>query len=46
MVGEVLALWAKPGLFDERLRVEKEEAKTLHHMGGRDFCVPGKIVTV
>jgi len=32
MVGEVLAVWAEPGLFDERLRVEKEDAKTLHHL--------------
>jgi flavin reductase (DIM6/NTAB) family NADH-FMN oxidoreductase RutF len=46
MVGEVLAVWAKPGIFEERLRVEKEEAQTLHHLGGKDFCVPGKIVTI
>jgi flavin reductase (DIM6/NTAB) family NADH-FMN oxidoreductase RutF len=46
MVGEVLAVWAKPGVFEERLRVEKEEAQTLHHLGGKDFCVPGKIVTI
>jgi flavin reductase (DIM6/NTAB) family NADH-FMN oxidoreductase RutF len=46
MVGEVLAVWAKPGVFEERLRVEKEEAQTLHHLGSKDFCVPGKIVTI
>ena len=46
MVGEVVAVWAKPEVFDERLRVEKEDAKTLHHLGGRDFCLPGKIVTI
>ncbi len=46
MVGKVLAVWAKPGIFEERLRVEKEEAQTLHHLGGKDFCVPGRIVTI
>ncbi len=46
MVGEVLAVWAKPGVFDKRLRVEKEEVQTLHHLGGKDFCVPGKVVTI
>jgi flavin reductase (DIM6/NTAB) family NADH-FMN oxidoreductase RutF len=46
LVGEVLAAWAKPGIFEERLRVEKEEAQTLHHLGGKEFCVPGEIVTI
>jgi len=45
MVGEVLAVRAKPGVFDKRLRVEKEEAQTLHHLRGKEFCAPGKIVT-
>jgi len=44
MIGEVLAVWAKPDLFDERLRVEKEEAQTLHHLGGREFFAPGPIL--
>lgn len=46
MVGEVLAVWAKPGVFDDRLRVEKVDAQTLHHLGGKDFCTPGKIVKI
>lgn len=46
MVGKVLAAWTKPRLFDDRLRVEEEEAQTLHHLGGKDFCLPGKIVTI
>jgi len=43
MIGEVLAAWAKPDLFDERLQVEKPGARTLHHLGGREFCLPGEI---
>lgn len=44
MVGEVLAAWVKEGLFAERLLVEK--AGPLHHLGGREFCLPGEIVEV
>jgi flavin reductase (DIM6/NTAB) family NADH-FMN oxidoreductase RutF len=44
MVGEVLAGWAKPDAFSERLKVE--EAQTLHHLGGREFCLPGEIITI
>lgn len=46
MVGEVLAVWAKPGVFEERLKVEKEGGRTLHHLGGKDFCLPGQIVSI
>ena len=46
MVGQVLAVWVKPGVFDDRLMVEKMDAQTLHHLGGKDFCTPGKIVTI
>ncbi len=45
MVGEVVAVWVQPGLFDERLLLEKEEAQTIHHLGGRDFCLPGPVIT-
>ncbi|MEJ2031922.1 MAG: flavin reductase family protein [Deltaproteobacteria bacterium] len=44
MVGEILAVWAQPDLFADRLLVEKEGAHTLHHLGGRDFCLPGAMV--
>jgi flavin reductase (DIM6/NTAB) family NADH-FMN oxidoreductase RutF len=44
MVGEVLAVWVQPDLFADRLLVEKEGAHTLHHLGGRDFCLPGGMV--
>lgn len=44
MVGEVVAVWVKPDLFDDRLLVEKTEAQTLHHLGGRDFCLPGGLI--
>lgn len=42
MVGEVVAAWAREGCFDKRLLTEK--FKTLHHLGGREFCLPGEIV--
>lgn len=44
LIGEVLAVWARPDLFDQRLLIEKEEARTLHHLGGRDFFPPGKVI--
>jgi len=31
----------KKGVFKERLLVENEEAKTIHHLGGHLFSVPG-----
>jgi flavin reductase (DIM6/NTAB) family NADH-FMN oxidoreductase RutF len=46
MVGEVLAVWAKPNVFHERLKVDKEGARTLHHLGGNDFCLPGQILRI
>jgi flavin reductase (DIM6/NTAB) family NADH-FMN oxidoreductase RutF len=42
-VGEVLAASAKEGIFDVYLRVDLEQAKTLHHLGGKVFCHPGGI---
>jgi flavin reductase (DIM6/NTAB) family NADH-FMN oxidoreductase RutF len=44
MIGEVLTVWVQPDFFDERLLVEKEGAHTLHHLGGRDFCLPGPLI--
>lgn len=44
MVGEILAAWANPDLFDGRLLVEKEEARTIHHLGGHDFFTPGTLL--
>jgi flavin reductase (DIM6/NTAB) family NADH-FMN oxidoreductase RutF len=43
-IGEVLAVWVQPDLFEERLLVEKAGAHTLHHLGGRDFCLPGPLI--
>jgi len=37
-VGEVLAASVKEGIFDGYLRVALEQAKTLHHLGGKVFC--------
>lgn len=39
-IGSVLAAGAKKGIFKERLLVEKEEAKTIHHLGGHFFSIP------
>jgi flavin reductase (DIM6/NTAB) family NADH-FMN oxidoreductase RutF len=39
-VGEVLAASVKKGIFDGHLRVDLEQAKTLHHLGGKVFCFP------
>jgi uncharacterized protein (DUF1330 family) len=33
-------------LFDERLKVELKEAKTIHHLGGKFFTVPGEVINV
>ena len=44
MVGEVLAVWVKPEAFGERFLVEN--APTLHHLGGREFCLPGPVIKV
>ncbi len=44
MVGQALAVWAKPNVFTQRLKVE--ECQTLHHLGGREFCLPGKVVRI
>ena len=43
-VGKVLAAWVKPAAFSERMKVE--EFQTLHHLGGREFCLPGKVVRI
>ena len=45
IVGRVLAASADDGLFDDRLKVEDLRAKTVHHLGGSYFSVPGKVVS-
>ena len=42
-VGEVLGAFATKEIFDGRLRVEGT-ARTLHHLGGSHFHLPGRIV--
>lgn len=44
IVGEVVAVWVRNGAFHERFLVG--EAPTLHHLGGREFCLPGEIIRV
>jgi flavin reductase (DIM6/NTAB) family NADH-FMN oxidoreductase RutF len=41
VIASVEQAWAKKGTFKERLLIEKEEAKTIHHLGGHLFSVPG-----
>lgn len=43
-VGEVVATSVKEGIFDNYLRVDLEQAKTIHHIGGNVFCSPGGII--
>lgn len=42
-VGQVVAASVKEGIFDGYLRVDLDEAKTIHHLGGKVFCYPGGI---
>lgn len=42
-IGEVVAASVKEGIFDGYLRVDLDQAKTLHHLGGKTFCHPDKI---
>jgi len=43
-VGEVVAASAAEGLFDEIWQVDREEARTIHHLGGSYFCAPERMV--
>jgi len=45
-LGEVLAASAVEGLWDEIWQVDREEARTIHHLGGSFFCAPGGMVKV
>ncbi|MFH1147661.1 MAG: flavin reductase family protein [Pseudomonadota bacterium] len=45
-VGEVLAASVQEDVFDERLKVELDSAKTIHHLGGKTFCRPGTVSSV
>jgi len=45
-IGEVEAASAKEGIFDGYLRVDLDQARTLHHLGGKVFCYPGGILPV
>ncbi|MFO7891325.1 MAG: flavin reductase family protein [bacterium] len=39
-IATVVQARAKKGIFTDRLLVEKEEAKTIHHLGGHLFSLP------
>lgn len=42
-IGEVVAASVIEGIFDGYLRVNLNQAKTLHHLGGKAFCHPDVI---
>ncbi|MBU0687619.1 MAG: flavin reductase family protein [Candidatus Margulisbacteria bacterium] len=41
---EVVAAWVEEGAYDEFLRVDKPNVKTLHHLGADVFTVPAEII--
>jgi len=45
-LGEIVAASAVEGLFDEVWQVDDERAKTIHHLGGKFFCAPEKMVQI
>lgn len=45
LIGKVLSASVNDGLFDKCLRVDKLTGKTLHHLGGKYFTIPGKIIS-
>lgn len=42
-VGEVVAASVREGIFDDYLKVDLDQVKTLHHLGGKVFCHPDGI---
>jgi flavin reductase (DIM6/NTAB) family NADH-FMN oxidoreductase RutF len=44
VVGEVINAMVEEDAFTDRLLSEKEEGKTLHHLGGKKFVKPGNEV--
>jgi flavin reductase (DIM6/NTAB) family NADH-FMN oxidoreductase RutF len=42
-IGEVVAASVKEGIFDGYLKVDLDQAKTIHHLGGKVFCYPDGI---
>ncbi len=46
IIGKVLRAIVEEDLFDEHLKIELKEAKTIHHLGGKFFTVPGEVIDV
>ncbi len=42
-VGQIISAGAVEEGFSDRVLVEKEEGKTLHHLGNKVFAIPGEI---
>jgi len=45
-LGQVVAASAAEGLWDEIWQVDREDARTIHHLGGSYFCAPEKVVKI
>ena len=45
-LGQVVAASAAEGLWDEVWQVDREEARTIHHLGGSYFCVPERAIKI
>lgn len=46
IIGKVLRAVVEAKLFEDHLNVSLEEAKTIHHLGGSLFTIPGEIIDV
>lgn len=42
-LADVVYAWAEEGTFTDRWLIEKNQAKTIHHLGGEYFTFPGKV---
>lgn len=45
-LGEIVAASAAEGLWDEVWQVDQEAARTIHHLGGKFFCAPERIMQI
>jgi len=46
IIGSVLRAIVEEDLFDNYLKVDLDKAKTVHHLGGSLFTIPGEIIDV
>ncbi len=46
IIGRVFRAIVEEDLFDDYLKVNLDEAKTVHHLGGSLFTIPGEIIDI